>query len=57
MVERTKKGQLSRIEVEALEGEYDNDGFYILKDGDFYDAEGYYFDKNGFDSQGGRYNE
>lgn len=50
MVERTKTGQLSRIEVEALQGEYDNDGFYILKDGDFYDAEGYYFDKNGFDS-------
>jgi len=30
MVEATTKAKLSRNEVEALKGEYDNDGFYIL---------------------------
>jgi hypothetical protein len=40
-----------------LEGKFDEDDFYILKDGDFYDPLGYYFDKDGFDENGGRYDE
>ena len=45
------------LESMYLDGKYDEKGFYNLKDGDFYDPDGYYFDKNGFDSDGGRYNE
>jgi hypothetical protein len=29
----------------------------MLKGGDFYDPLGYYFDKHGFDEQGGRYDD
>ena len=42
-------------EIEKHEGKYDNDGFYILKDGDFFDPYGYYFDENGLDEVGGFY--
>ena len=45
----------SKEEIEANEGKYDNDGFYILPDGSFYDYQGYYFDKDGFDANGGFY--
>lgn len=44
-------------EIEAYEGNYDKDDFYILKDGDFFDSYGYYFDKDGFDGTGGYYND
>lgn len=37
------------------DGEEDEDGFYMLKDGDFFDPFGYYFDVNGFDVTGGSY--
>jgi hypothetical protein len=40
-----------------LDGDFDADGFYILKEGGFYDPQGYYFDKNGVDAFGGRYDE
>jgi len=39
------------------EGYYDEDGFFILKDGDFYDPWGYYFYSNGEDEYGGYYND
>jgi len=45
------------IEKLNLNGAFDEDGFYILKDGDFYDPLGYYFDKHGFDEHGGRYDD
>ena len=35
----------------------DDDGFYILKNKDFYDPEGYYFNEEGFDELGGYYNQ
>ena len=37
--------EYSKKEVESYEGKYDKDGFYILKDGDFFDPYGFYFDK------------
>jgi len=49
--------QYTKEEIEANEGQFDNDGFYLLKDGDFYDAHGYYFDKEGFDATGGFYDD
>ncbi len=57
MVESLKQGKLSKEQIEALEGGYDEDGFYLLKDGSFYDPLGYYFNKDGFDETGGRYND
>lgn len=47
--------QHTKEEIEANEGNYDNDGFYILKAGDFFDPEGFYFDKDGYDGIGGYY--
>ena len=32
-----------------------SDQFYILKNGDYFDPHGYYFDKDGFDQIGGFY--
>lgn len=42
-------------EVEG--GEYDDQGFYRLPDGDFYDPDGVYFNKEGKDKYGGYYDE
>ena len=44
-------------EIEAHEGKYDEDGFYILPDGGFFDPEGYKFNKEGFDGIGGYYDD
>ncbi len=45
--------QHSKEKIEEQEGYYDEFGFYILPDGDFYDHNGYYFDKEGYDEFGG----
>ena len=45
----------SKKEIEEFEGEYDKDNFYILKNKDFFDNLGYYFDTDGFDEIGGFY--
>jgi hypothetical protein len=37
------------------DGKEDEDGFYVLKDGDFFDPFGFYFDVDGFDVTGGSY--
>ena len=42
-------------EIQNRKGKYDEDGFYILEEGDFYDPNGYYFDIKGFDATGGSY--
>ena len=47
--------QHSKEKIEEQEGYYDDFGFYILPDGDFYDHNGYYFDKEGYDEFGGYY--
>jgi len=38
-----------------LEGHYDDDGFYLLDEGGFYDPDGFHYDKNGIDAIGGFY--
>jgi hypothetical protein len=40
---------------EVEEGHYDDDNFYVLKAGGYYDPDGYYFDKDGVDEYGGKY--
>ena len=43
-------------EIPVVEGaKYDDFGFYNLPDGDFYDPDGYYFNKEGYDEFGGYY--
>lgn len=59
-VPKPKTGQqalakLSQEEIEKLAGHYDDDGFYLLDAGGFYDPEGYHYDKNGIDAIGGFY--
>lgn len=51
--------RFTKQEIEAHQGEYDQDGFYILKDkdGEFFDPEGYHFNKQGFDGIGGYYDD
>ena len=49
--------QYSKEEIEADEGKYDKDGFYILTSGEFYDMDGIYFDLDGFDGSGGYYDD
>jgi len=58
MVDSTiTKQKLSVAEIEKLEGSYDKDGFFLLKAGGFYDPLGYYFNADGVDAQGVRYDE
>ena len=44
-------------EIKKLPGHFDNDGFYILDEGGFYDPDGFHYDKNGVDAVGGFYNK
>jgi hypothetical protein len=47
--------KLEQEEIQKLAGHYDDDGFYLLDEGGFYDPEGFYYDKNGIDAVGGFY--
>ena len=47
--------KLTKEEIEKLVGHYDEDGFYILETGGFYDTQGFHYDKNGVDAIGGFY--
>jgi hypothetical protein len=42
---------------EKFAGKYDQDSFYILDEGGFYDPLGVHFDAQGFDELGGFYND
>lgn len=39
------------------EGKLDEQGFYVLPDGSFFDPDGYYFDQEGYDEFGGYYDD
>ena len=43
--------------TDEVEGEYDDDGFFITPNGSFWDPDGVYFNREGFDRHGGYYNE
>lgn len=47
--------KLAKGEIEQLAGQYDEDGFYLLEEGGFYDPAGFHYDKNGVDATGGFY--
>ena len=42
---------------EDIEGEIDEDGFFITPNGSFWDPDYVYFNREGFDKHGGRYDE
>jgi hypothetical protein len=41
----------------SKKGKFDEDAFYILEDESFFDPFGFYFNKEGFDEAGGRYDD
>jgi hypothetical protein len=47
---------LNRSFEEVIGGEYDEEGFYITPNGSFWDPDGVYFNKEGFDCHKGFYN-
>lgn len=47
--------KLSPEEFQKFAGHYDEDEFYILDEGGFYDPAGFYYDKHGVDAIGGFY--
>jgi hypothetical protein len=48
---------LSKEEILKKDGTFDEDGFFMLKDGSFYDPHGFFFDSDGLDSAGGSYDK
>ena len=42
---------------EDIEGEYDEDGFFLTPNGSFWDPDGVYFNRKGFDKHGGYYDD
>ena len=59
-MEEKKKEEKKFIEREwtkEIEGHFDNDGFFITPNGSFWDPDYVYFNREGFDKHGGRYDE
>ena len=44
-----------RIRTKETEGKFDNDGFFRTPNGSFWDMDGEYFNRHGFDIHGGKY--
>ena len=59
-MENNKKKTKVFVERELndeVEGEYDEDGFFNTPNGSFWDPDGVYFNREGFDKHGGYYDE
>ena len=52
-----KKPFIEREWTEDIEGKLDEDGFFITPNGSFWDQDYVYFNSEGFDKHGGRYDE
>ena len=52
-----KKPFVEREWSEDIEGKLDDDGFFITPNGSFWDQDYVYFNREGFDKHGGRYDE
>ena len=52
-----KKTFVERIFHDDIEGEYDHQGFFNTPNGSFWDPDGVYFNREGFDKHGGYYDE
>ena len=54
------KGQkifIEKIFNDEIEGEYDEEGFFVTPDGSFWDPDGVYFNREGYDKHGGYYDD
>ena len=50
-----KKIFIEKIFNDDIEGEYDEEGFFITPNGSFWDPDGVYFNNEGYDKYGGYY--
>ena len=48
---------IERIFHDDLEGEYDDEGFFTTPNGSFWDPDGVYFNREGYDKHGGYYDD
>lgn len=48
---------IERVLTDDVEGEYDNDGFFVTPNGSFWDPDGIYFNREGIDRHGGYYED
>ena len=54
---KNKKVFIERELNDDVEGDYDEDGFFNTPNGSFWDPDGVYFNREGFDKHGGYYDE
>ncbi len=52
-----KDSFIERQWTEDNKEEYDNDGFFITPNGSFWEPDGVYFNRDGVDKHGGKYND
>ena len=52
-----KKTFIERIFHDDLVGEYDDEGFFTTPNGSFWDPDGVYFNREGYDKHGGYYDD
>ena len=43
----------SKKEISTYDGKYDEDGYYMMENGDYFSPDGHYYDADGFDENGG----
>ena len=48
---------IKRELIDPLEGEYDDEGFFTTPNGSFWDPDGVYFNREGYDMHGGYYDD
>ena len=56
-IKNEKKTFVERIFHDDLEGEYDDEGFFNTPNGSFWDPDGVYFNREGYDKHGGYYDD
>ena len=56
-VKKGKKTFVERIFHDDIEGEYDDEGFFTTTNGSFWDPDGVYFNREGYDKHGGYYDD
>jgi len=54
-IKNKKKKFLEKKFHDNLDGEYDDEGFFITPNGSFWDPDGVYFNRKGYDKHGGHY--
>ena len=55
--QKEKKVFIERVFNDDIQGEYDEEGFFITLNGSFWDPDGVYFNSEGYDRHGGYYQD